>query len=53
MARSINDIKKTMTDAFMADADIREKYGLTADDTFDDSFSSVSLEKILFYIIAA
>ena len=42
-----------MTDAFMADADIREKYGLTADDTFDDSFSSVSLENILFYIIAA
>lgn len=53
MARSINDIKKTMTDSFMADADIREKYGLTADDTFDDSFSSVSLENILFYIIAA
>ncbi len=42
-----------MTDAFMADADIREKYGLTADDTFDDSFSNVSLENILFYIIAA
>ena len=53
MARSINDIKKTMTDAFMADADIREKYGLAADATFDDSFSSVSLENILFYIIAA
>lgn len=42
-----------MTDAFMADADIREKYGLAADATFDDSFSSVSLENILFYIIAA
>lgn len=53
MARSINDIKKTMTDAFMADADIREKYGLTLDDTFEDSFSTVSLENILFYIIAA
>lgn len=53
MARSINDIKKTMTDAFMADADIREKYGLTLDDTFEGSFSTVSLENILFYIIAA
>ncbi|MDO5460340.1 MAG: hypothetical protein Q4F44_01700 [Bacteroidales bacterium] len=53
MARSINDIKKTMTDAFIADADIREKYGLAADATFNDSFSSVSLENILFYIIAA
>lgn len=53
MARSINDIKKTMTDAFMADADIREKYGLTLDDTFEGGFSTVSLENILFYIIAA
>lgn len=53
MARSINDIKKTMTDAFMADVNIREKYGLAADATFEDSFSSVSLENILFYIIAA
>ena len=42
-----------MTDAFMADADIREKYGLTLDDTFEGSFSTVSLENILFYIIAA
>ena len=53
MARSINEIKKTMTDAFMADADIREKYRLPADATFDESFSSVSLENILFYIVAA
>ena len=53
MARSINEIKKTMTDAFMADAAIREKYGLPADATFDESFSSVSLENILFYIVAA
>lgn len=53
MARSINEIKKTMTDAFMGDADIREKYGLPADATFDESFSSVSLENILFYIVAA
>ena len=53
MARSINEIKKTMTDAFMANADIREKYGLPADATFDETFSSVSLENILFYIVAA
>lgn len=53
MARSINEIKKTMTDAFMANADIREKYGLSATDTFEGSFSTVSLENILFYIIAA
>ena len=53
MARSINEIKKTMTDAFMADADIREKYGLPADATFDERFSAVSLENILVYIVAA
>ena len=34
MARTTAEIKKTMTDAFMADAVIREKYGLSAGDTF-------------------
>ena len=42
-----------MTDQFMADPVLREKYGLTANDTFDGSFSTVSLESILFGIIAA
>ncbi len=42
-----------MTEAFMADADIRGKYGMTVNDTFDECFSTVSLENILFYIIAA
>jgi len=53
MARSVAEIKKTMTDAFMADATIREKYGLSASDTFSGSFSSVSIENILFFIVAA
>ncbi len=53
MARSINDIKKSMTDAFMADSTIREKYGLVSGDTFSEKFSVVSLESILFYIVAA
>lgn len=42
-----------MTDAFMGDAVIREKYGLSDGDTFSGSFSSVSLENILFFIVAA
>lgn len=42
-----------MTDAFMADAHIREQYGLTEGSTFADSFSPVSLESILFFIVAA
>jgi len=53
MARSIQEIKKTMTDAFMADATIREKYSLSIEDTFNSKFSSVSLENILFFILAA
>lgn len=53
MARSVAEIKKTMTDAFMADETIREKYGLSERDTFGGSFSSVSLENILFFILAA
>lgn len=53
MARTIKQIKKSMTDQFMADPVLREKYGLTAEDTFDRSFSAVSFESILFGIIAA
>jgi hypothetical protein len=52
MARTISEIKQTMTDAFMADETIREKYGLSVEDTFKGSFSTVSLESILFYIVA-
>ncbi len=53
MARSVAEIKKTMTDAFMADVTIREKYGLSSQDTWNGSFSAVSLENILFFILAA
>ncbi len=53
MARTVAEIKKTMTDAFMADKTIREKYGLSGQDTFSGRFSSVSVENILFFILAA
>ena len=53
MARSIAEIKQSMTDAFMADATIKERYGLRDGDTFNGSFSSVSLESILFFIVAS
>lgn len=53
MARTVSEIKKTMTDAFMADANIREKYGLKEGDTWNRCFSSVSLENIMFFIVAA
>lgn len=53
MARTVAEIKKTMTDAFMADTTIREKYGLKEGSTWNGSFSSVSLENIIFFIVAA
>lgn len=53
MARTVAEIKKTMTDAFMADKTIREKYGLSGQDTFNGRFSSVSVENILFFVLAA
>ena len=54
MARSISEIKRTMTDAFMQDEAIRGAYNLSQDKTrFADCFSAVSLENLLFYIVAA
>ena len=53
MARTISEIKRTMTDAFMANPYIREQYGLASGSTFESSFSVVSLESVIFYIIAA
>lgn len=53
MARNIADIKKQMTDAFMEDENVREAYGFVEGDTFNGKFSSVSIESILFYIVAA
>ena len=53
MARTIAEIKRTMTDAFMANATLREAYGLAEGDTFEGCFSAVSLESILFFIVAA
>ena len=54
MARSISEIKRIMTDAFMQDEAIREAYDISSNKTrFADCFSAVSLENLLFYIVAA
>lgn len=42
-----------MTDQFMADQVIRDRYGLTLSDTFETAFSAVSIESIIFGIVAA
>lgn len=53
MARSIKEIKKSMTDAFMADRTVRQKYGLTGNASFEDTFSAVSIESIIFFTVAS
>jgi hypothetical protein len=52
MARAIAVIKNEMTTSFMADTTIQGLYGFLATDTFDATFSKVSIESILFYIVA-
>ena len=53
MARTIAEIKKEMTDAYMSNSIIRDIYGITGDADFDSVFSPVSIESTLFYIFAA
>ena len=53
MARTILEIKKEMTDRWMADEVIRARYGLAAGAEFDATFSKVSVESVLFYVAAA
>lgn len=53
MARTIAEIKKEMTDAYMSNSVIRNIYGITGDVDFDAVFSPVSIESTLFYIFAA
>lgn len=52
MARTIQEIKSAMTTDFMANETIRDIYGLTLESSFDEVFSPVSLESILFGIFA-
>ena len=53
MARTIQQIKAAMTQQFMADPTIRDRYGIAGTSTFDQTFSAVSLENIWFTIVAS
>ena len=53
MARTVSEIKKTMTDAYLADDTVRTRYGLKEGAKWSDSFSAVSIENIIFYVVAA
>ena len=52
MARSISDIKNGMTAAFAKERAVVTAYGLDTRKTFDQQFSSVSIENVLFYVFA-
>lgn len=52
MARSITEIKKEMTQAFVSNPEIRRMYGISGDGGFDELFSKVSVENLLFFIVA-
>lgn len=52
MARSISDIKKEMTTAFANERAVVNAYELDTRKTFDQQFSAVSIESVLFYVFA-
>lgn len=52
MARSRQIIKAEMTQSFMGNANIAEMYGFALNASFENEFSLVSLENIIFEIVA-
>lgn len=53
MARTIEQIKKEMTDAWLKNETLQQAYGFTADSEWLTVYSKVSLENIICYIMAA
>lgn len=53
MPRSISDIRREIAAAYIADPTIQHAYKLTAGKTFEEQFSKVSLESILFWAFAS
>lgn len=49
---TIQDIKKQLTDEFMSNETVQQKFGFVAGASFDNTFSSVSIINIIFYIVA-
>ena len=52
MARTIAEIKDSMTADFMRNSDVAHAYGFEAGDAFSSHFSRVSVESLLFHIVA-
>src|SRR5690606_4286371 len=52
MARELSEIKQQMTDEWINNETIQERYELTPGQTFEQQFSKVSIENILFNVVA-
>lgn len=53
MARTITEIKAEIASAFISQETVRSKYGLDDNATFDKAFSPISLESVMFYVVAS
>lgn len=53
MARTIAEIKAQICETFISQDAIRTGYGLKDKQTFDKAFSPVSLESLMFYVVAS
>lgn len=49
---TIAEIKKQMTDAFLANETVKQLYNLKDNKTFEEQFSTISVENIIFFIVA-
>lgn len=52
MSKTVTEIKKSMTDVFISDASVIAVYNLQPGKTFEDEFSTTSVESIIFYAVA-
>ena len=51
MARTVTDIKKSITTTFVNNSTVQSWYGLDSEKTFEDQFSLVSFENVFFDIL--
>lgn len=51
--RTVEAIKKEITDAWMQNENLQTMYGFTAGDSFSSKYSSVSIENLICFIVAA
>lgn len=53
MARTIDQIKESITSEYLAQREVQIKYSITPGKKWEDAFSKVSIENIIFYVVAS